>query len=244
MKYFILFAITTILAVFLAHNVSAQTVTPSPTQSITETQQIQDLKSKVASRVAQLNLVQKKGIIGTISDTGSNQITIIDIQGKTRFVDVDAITKFSSQGSKTFGLSDLTKNTQITVLGIYNKDSQRILARFISSYSIPQFITGAINTIDKTNYYLTVISEDQKQTKLNIDTNTQLSVYTSDQGITRYGFSKIALGDRIFALTYQDKKDLTLFNASRLIDLINLPKNPKIMISVSSTLSPTTSAVR
>jgi hypothetical protein len=222
------------------------TVAPSPTtnQSVSQAldNQIKQLKDKVASRVAQLNLVEKKAIIGKVSDVASNQITMTDLQGKTRFIDVDEITKFSSPASKTFGLSDLKKGTTVSVLGTYNKDSGRILARFINAATIPVFITGAVSNIDKVNYYLTVTTEDQKQVKLNIESTSKINV-SSDQGITRYGFSKVTIGDRAFAIGYPDKTDPTLINASRVIDLITLPKDPKIMVAAPSSLttpSPTT----
>jgi hypothetical protein len=107
-----LFSLTTIFFLLIAAN-SAYAIsptvaptgkisgTPTPTKStaVDDTikekldEQINELKEKIASRVSELKLVEKRGIIGTISDVSSTKITLNDSDGKTRFVDVDEITK-------------------------------------------------------------------------------------------------------------------------------------------------------
>src|SRR3990167_5837024 len=105
--------------------------TPTPEN---KNQEIKDqLISNIASRVAQLNLVEKRGIIGKVTEATNTQITLSDIKGDTRFVDVDELTKFSSPNAKgTFGISDITKDATVGILGLYNKESRRILARFVN----------------------------------------------------------------------------------------------------------------
>src|ERR1700704_3295 len=145
-----------ILLITINHQVSAATKTTptvSPELSTTASpsgkknsdlmnkidQQINSLKSRIASKVAQLNLVEKRGIIGTVTEASGTQIKLTDIQNNIRFVDVDELTKFSSPSAKdTFGISDLTKGTLVGVIGNYNKDSQRILARFVDVVTFPQ----------------------------------------------------------------------------------------------------------
>ena len=68
----------------------------TPTQSIKE-----QLITNIASRVAQLKLVEKRGIIGTVTNVTNTQITLSDIQNNTRFIDVDELTKFTSAKAST-----------------------------------------------------------------------------------------------------------------------------------------------
>ena len=204
-------------------------------------EQINQLKDRIASRVAELNLVEKRGIIGTVKETTGNQITITDLKGKTRFVDVDEITKFSSPSVKSsFGLSDLTKGTKISILGLYNKQSQRILARFIHAFTVPSYISGRISDIDKKNFHITLTSEDQKETKIDIETLSTLSIYTKEEGISKYGFSKLAIGDKITVTGFPDKKDPNLLVASRVMILPELPQNTKIIIKEATSSATTT----
>lgn len=216
--------------------------TPSTTmpteQSINEklNEQINQLKERIASRVAELNLVEKRGIIGTVTEISNNKINFIDLVGKTRIIDVDEITKFNSPSAKSgYGISDLTKGTKISVLGLYNKQSKQILARFIDTFIIPVYISGRISEIDKKNYTVTIISENQKLTVIDIQTFTLISIYSKDDGISKLGFSKLTIGDKFIATGFPDKKDPSLLVASRILVLSGLPNNPKIIIPEPST---------
>jgi hypothetical protein len=247
----LLFALLTVIIVMPLNASFIMAATPIPTsadssdpttppasvsaqQSVGEklNQQINQLKERIASKVAELNLVEKRGTIGTVTDTSGNQVTFTDFSGKTRYIDVDEITKFSSPSAKNgFGLSDLTKGTQISVLGLYNKQSQRILARFINGFVTPIYLSGRIADIDKKNFTVTMISEDQKQTKIDIETLTNISAHSKADGISKLGFSKLTNGDKVIVTGFPDKKDPALLVASRILVLPELPQNPKIIIA-------------
>lgn len=199
-------------------------------------EQINELKEKIASRVSELDLVEKRGIIGTVEEVESNQITLQDVDGDTRFVDVDEITKFSSSDSKAnFGISDLKAGVKISVLGNYNKQSKRILARFVETHVVPTRYSGNITKIDAKNFQITLKVAEAKEVKIDIDTTTDAYAYTKEAGLVQYGFSKLADGDRVIVLGYPDQDDADLLVASRLIDFINIPSNPRI-----DTAEPTT----
>jgi len=221
---------------------AAATPTPNPTGSAQLNSQINQLKDKIASQVSKLNLVEKRGIIGTIQSVGNNQITLTDPQGQTRYVDVDEITKFSSASNTTFGLSDLKKGMLISALGIYNKESQRILARYIDTEIVPTRYAGEITGIDGKNYQLTIMTTEQKTVKVEIDTTSTVNSYTTGGELTKYGFSKLTVGDRVFVTGYPDKKDATLIIADRMIVYLDAPKDASIQIvtpTPAATVAPT-----
>lgn len=229
----------------LTDSPTASTSSSTAEKSLSEklNKQISQLKERIASRVAELNLVEKRGIIGTVIETSADKITVMDLSGKTRIIDVDEITKFSSPSAKNgFGISDLTKGTKISVLGLYNKQSQQILARFIDSYVTPVFLSGRIADLDKKNYTITIIQEDQKQTVVDVQSLTTISSFFKDDGLSKIGFSKLTIGDRIMVTGFPDKKDPSLLVASRILSLPELTKNPKIIVPEPSeevTISPT-----
>lgn len=242
--------ILSILFLFTLSSSAAEAVSPTVTETVSPTkakvsptsgnkvlgekldEQINELKEKIASRVSELKLVEKRAIIGVVSEVTTNKITLTDIAGKTRHIDVDEITKFSSPGVKgSFGLSDITKGTRISALGLYNKQSKRILARFIEVTVTPQFVSGAIFSIDAKNFQLMMTTEDQKKIKIDIVTTTKLLSYSKGEELTKLGFSKLKVGDRINVIGYFDKKDKSMIVASRLIDFLDLPKNPKVIVA-------------
>lgn len=78
--------------------------TPSPKPTLTKAEQdasesaeqdtIEKIKEMVASKVSKLNLVEKKGVLGTVKDVSNTQITIETPTKTQRFVDIDELTKF------------------------------------------------------------------------------------------------------------------------------------------------------
>lgn len=244
--------IAVILFALFANPAYATTGTPSPSKAAGNDpvkekldDQINQLKEKIASRVSELNLVERRGIIGTVTEVKGNQISLTDNAENTRFIDVDEITKFSSPGKTgTFGISDITAGTKISVLGIYNKQSKRLLARFVSTYTNPTIQSGVITAIDPKNFQLTVMTPEQKEMKVDIETSTRLSSYTAEEGLVKYGFSKLAVGDRIALAGNPARTDANILAATRLVTFIGIPKDPRITTAVAgaTTASPSAAA--
>ena len=201
LKLKIIFILTIIF--YLLSPISIDAATPSTTPPPTAIQdklinQINDLKEKIASKVAQLKLVDKRAIIGTVVDKTNTQITIDDLNNQTRFIDVDEITKFSGpDASSSFGISDITKGTNITILGLYNKESRRITARFINTITLTRFISGAVVSLNKDEGTFKVIDEDGRQSTIDVENVTKTSAYLKDGTLEKSGFSKITVGSRV-----------------------------------------------
>lgn len=243
-KVFFSFLLTVGCWLFVAEKVNALTPTPSvkpslsPSPSITSSptkmansEAINELKDRIASRVAQLKLVERRGMIGTITELSDTQITLSDLQNNKRFIDVDELTKFASPSAKeSFGISDLSKGVKLGVLGLYNKQSRRILARFIDVLSLPVSLHGAVGEIDSKNYTLTVFTENNEQKTIDVENITRTLAYTKESGLLRTGFSKIKEQENIIVIGFTDIKNKNRIIASRILLFPEIPKNPKIII--------------
>lgn len=250
MKKTLAFIIILSLLLF-AKQAFAQTVTPTPesstpTQKTTEklSEKINDLKERIASRVAELNLVEKRGVIGTIKEASGTKITITDILGNQRFIDVDEITKFSSGNSKNtnFGISDLTSGTRVSVLGNYNKQSKRMLARFIDVVTLPILINGVITELNRTQFSITVVDVNAVKMIVDIENITRTSVYTDNDGTVKAGFSRIKTGQRVHVVGFPDKEEKNRMSATRILLLPEIVPNPRIDLS-NVTIQPTDTPV-
>lgn len=210
--------------------IPAYAATTTPTPSETSDSELRDqLITNIASRVAQLKLVEKRGIIGKVTAVTNTQITITDSQNNTRFVDVDELTKFSNPSVKgSFGISDINNDDEIGVLGLYNKESRRILARFVNVTSIPMIIHGGIASIDKDNYSLYVITDEGEQKTVEVENLTRTFSYTQKTGLIKSGFSKIKENSSIIVLGTLDKTDKGSLSASRIIFFPDIPSSPKV----------------
>lgn len=211
---------------------------PSGGTTLPLDEQINQLKDRIASRVAELKLVERRGIVGTVTDVSDTQIRLSDTHTNIRFVDVDELTKFSSPSTKeSFGISDITKGAKVEVLGLYNKQSRRILARFVTVTSTPAVLRGAVVSVDSNAFVVRIITDEKEEIAVDVETMTKTSSYTKEGGLVRSGFSKIREGSHIVVIGLSGKKEKNLpavrqgrITASRIILLPEIPKNPKITL--------------
>jgi len=215
-------------------NVDAATPIATPNSALDE------LRDRIASRVAQLKLVERRGIIGRVSDLSDTQITLTDVKNDTRFVDVDELTKFSSliKSNESFGISDIKKGSTLGVFGLYNKQSKKILARSISEITLSKMIHGNIATIDSDNFILNVATDKNEQFQVSVETVTKTYLYDSKvKDLIRSGFSKIKEGQKIFIVGTLDKKDEKKISASRIIIFPDIVKASTLQIAPSPVIS-------
>jgi hypothetical protein len=209
--------------------VPAHALSPSPTPEDKTTEIRDQLITNIASKVAQLKLVEKRGIIGKVTEATNTQITITDLQNNTRFIDVDELTKFSNSDVKgSFGISDITKDSTIGVLGLYNKESRRILARFVSVISISVVIHGGVTSIDDANFSFNVATEDGKQVTVDVERLTRTSSFTQKGGLLKSGFSKIKENDNVIAIGVMNKESKDRLTATKIIFFPEISSSPKV----------------
>ncbi|HRN96316.1 MAG TPA: hypothetical protein PLD54_02625 [Candidatus Levybacteria bacterium] len=218
-------------SLFISHFpavVSAQTKTPAPSatpeaSAEAELKTIEKIKEMVADKVSKLNLVEKRGFVGVVQDTSNTQITVQDIHGKKRFVDIDELTKFQDSigSSKTFGISDITKGNRLAFVGNYNKDTERLLARFVTkTVSIPEYVQGTVTEVDDDEFTITVTTQKNEKKMVDVERSTTTKVYDSEEGVQKSGFSQIEVGEKILVVGFPNEDDTTRLSASRILHFI------------------------
>jgi len=221
----------TILAISLIFpNLSfAQTQTPES--------KIDVIKDKVASRVAELKLVERRGVVGVVESSTDTEIRVIDLNDKTRIIEVDELTKFSSSDNADFDISDIEKGTKISAIGLYNKESKKLLARFVNEISIPVFLTGVISAKDDKGFTITLSTEEEKKYIVDVENITKSFSFENGE-LETAGFTKIETLQNAIVIGFTDPKDANRITASRIITFPNIPQNPRIAIDAEPT--PTT----
>lgn len=231
---FLLFIFFCLFSIVPLVHAAIPTHMPSPTPD--KTTEIQDqLITNIASRVAQLKLVEKRGVIGKVNDVANTQITITDSQNNTRFVDVDELTKFSNPVVKgAFGISDITKNATVGILGLYNKESRRIMARFINVITPPVVIQGGVSAVNNSDYTLSVMTRGGKQMIVDVENLTRTYSYTQKDGLLRVGFSKIKENSSIIVVGVFNKTEENRLTATRITFFPEIPLNPKTVSAIDT----------
>lgn len=216
--------IQTIYAVSPTATPSAN-LTPTPTTN----SKISDLKERIASRVAQLNLVERRGLLGTIASISATRISLVDLQNRTRLVEIDELTGSPKIKDKANQGSGFSSGETISAVGLYNKNSRILLARFIDDAKIYPRIIGEVTAIDKQKFSIS-ISDAGKPTTVDVQSSTQTSAF-QEGAIAKSGFSKIVIGEKVFvvAVTQDTPSDSPHYTALRLImfpDLLPKPPTP------------------
>lgn len=198
------------------------TLTPEASESA-ELKTIEKIKEMVADKVSKLNLVEKRGFVGTVQDTSNTQITVQDTQGKKRFVDIDELTKFQDSigSSKTFGISDIKKGDRLSFVGNYNKDTERLLARFITkTASIPQFIYGEVTETDAKAFTITITTSKNEKFTADIEKSTTTRSYESTEGAQKSGFSQVEAGEKIIIVGFPSDEEENRISATRILHFV------------------------
>ncbi len=234
MKNIILFLVIYPLSLIIAVNAFAA---PSPTSSSSA----QELLNNLQNYLSKHPITERRGILGKVTDTSDTQITLSDVNGNTRFVDIDELTKFISSGNTpSFGISDIKKDEALGIVGLYNKESQRILARAVYQTSLSSMIHGYIAQIDSNNYIVSMATDDNNQFQVSIETTTRtLSYDSASQNIIRSGFSKLTVGEKIFVRGTPDPKNDKLISGDTIIVFPEITKNI-IKPEASSSATPST----
>lgn len=219
----------------------AQTNTPASTSKVTPTKadsQIEKIKDLVASKVAELKLVDKRGILGTVKSSSNTQINITDSRGVAAQIDIDELTKFNGATSKEdFGISDIEKGDVISVVGLYNKETKKLLARFVArATNIPENVDGKITAIDTKEFTFDVVDENGKTKTISVESSTKTNSYDAGD-TTKSGFSKLEEGQRVIVVGFKDPKVSNQINAERIIQFISLPGSKAMKSSGDSAAS-------
>lgn len=192
----------------------------------------QKIMEMVASKAADLKWLEKKGLLGNIKEVSNTQITFEDLNKNVRIIDIDELTKFeaSSSAVSSFGISDLKKNDLFSFIGLYNKETKRLLARFaVQKNTLPVQFEGMVLDKDKTEFTLKVVDEEGKTKTIEVETSTRTKSYDKDKNAVKSGFSKIETGERIIANGFYDLKDKNKIIADRIIHFLNLPPSSQML---------------
>lgn len=239
MKLFTLLSTILLLLISFPAIILAQSPTTAPSQNQIpedgdELENIQKIKDIVASKVAELNLVEKRGIVGTVTSVNGMKIVVKDLKGNTRNIDADELTKFEFSDEDDIGISDLETGETYSFIGLYNKDTERLLARTIDSVdTIPVYFEGALKEINEDDFQLTLVNTKGDEITVDILTSTRTNLATED-GIERSGFSQLEVNSRILAIGFWDTDDDKLLSATRVIHFEDIPPSKETQAHITS----------
>lgn len=252
MKWVVTTIVLTWALIAASTPVWAQTTSPSATPATStptaKMKQIEDLKERLATKVAELRQSQRRALFGTVT---SISLTTVTIETQTKNVKIELTDDMKViqviRGKRTELTTDaLDKGDTVVVFGDYDATIDILKGKIIFIQgSLPVRISGTVTAIDKGEFTLTVETAEGQTYTVDIEKDTRTEGWDRTKGLSKSGFSKIALGDTVHILgTPVPKKDNRL-SAQRIFNLGNLSgvtptPSPTLSEEATTSATPTT----
>lgn len=224
---FFLFPLTTVMAV---STTPSPTITPKITTTTTPTEaaglddKIKELKDKLASRVAELNVVSQKVLTGEIK-TLSDEKIILTVNDAEINVEINEDTKFYELGrdnkKSDLELDDLKTGEQVVVWGSFNSSTNTITTNNV--YRQPNDISfvGKVKGVDRKNFQVTVTDTENTDYTVDVEVDTKVNQYDASKGLVKAGFSKIKEEQFLYVLAEPPTNEKNLVSGKNIVVLFD-----------------------
>ena len=212
---------------FPASVATAVSATPSAVPKISSTsaniKKIEDLKERLATKVAELRQTSRRGIYGTVTSTS---ITSFSVATKTKDVKIETLDAIRIvqylKGKRTIlATEDIAKGDAVAVLGEYDATLDLLKAAMVFIQgTLPQQIAGVVSARDDKEFTLTVATPEGPAVTVDIEKTTKTRAWDgSKKELIQSGFSKIKEGSRIHVSGSAVAKQDNRISANRILDL-------------------------
>jgi intein/homing endonuclease len=212
------------LVTFLAVG-SVYAATPTPTDSATSSAKIDDLKERLATKVAELRQVTKKAIVGTIKATALSTVTVGTKTSDVKIELTDDISVFQTIKGKRTALTtdDLEKGDYVVVFGEHDATLDLLNAKVIVIQDpLPMRVSGGISAIDTKNFTVTLTASGGQTYIIDIEKNTSMLMRDEENNVVKGGFSKLETGTVAHVVGTAVPKEENRISALRFLDVGNI----------------------
>ncbi len=215
MKWFI-----SIIVVLLTLAPSAFAVTSTPSATA---QKIEDLKDRLATKVAELRQTSRKAIFGTVKSTS---LTSFVVETKTKDVKIELtddlnVIQYLKGKRTTLTTENIAKGDTVAVFGDYDTtlDLLKAAVVFIQG-AIPERVNGTVASRNDKEFTLTIISPQGQSFTIDIEKATKTLGWDREKKeLVKSGFSKIATDASVHVVGTLVPKQERRISATRIVDL-------------------------
>lgn len=222
MKAFLAIVIFLILCPNITHAATKSSATPSATPLSKEVKEkIDDLKERLATKVAELRRTSPKAIYGTITNISLSSATI-DAGQKAYKIELtdDIVVTQILKGKRTKSKTDtLKKDDIVTVFGAYDETLDMLQAKHIviEPKQSPKRLHGTITDINKKDNSFTMKGIDGTTYTIDVETTTKNNAWSPDKGIQKSGFSKLEQNMFVTVLGTEQERQPDRYTAARIL---------------------------
>lgn len=195
--------------------------TPSATNK-----KIEDLKDRLATKVAELRQTSRRAIAGSVKSTS---ITSFVVETNTKDVKIELtddikVIQYLKSKRTTITTEDVAKGDTVAVFGEYDAtlDLLKAAVVFIQT-AIPERVNGTVTTRDEKAFTITITTPQNQTYTIDIEKSTKALAWDLEKKeMVKSGFSKIATGSTIHVVGSAVPKKEQRLSAVRILDLGNL----------------------
>lgn len=245
MKQFASIIISILFATVMSRTAYAAVATPSATPTDTvksdATKKIEDLKDRLATKVAQLRTSERRAIYGTVKSTS---ITSFIVETKMKDVKIELTDEIKViqylKGKRTaLTTDDVAKGDSVSVFGSYDTTLDLLKASFVFIQGpIQERISGMVTARDEKEFAITITTPQGQTYTIDIEKATKTLAWDREKKeIVKSGFSKIASGSIIHVVGTAVPKQEHRISADRILDVgnLNVPAGQAIQPSPTPT---------
>lgn len=239
------FFILAIASLLLAPLHPAQALESSPS-AVTPTaganNQLEELKVRLATKVAELRSVVKRAMFGSVK---SVSLTSATVETKVKDIKIEltddvTVSQVVSGKRINVDIENLEASDAVTVFGTYDETLDLLKAQyiFIESTTTVTRVNGVVADVDSEDFVITVNTPEGRSVPVDFEKTTKTTSWSVGGGIVKGGFSKIAVGDTVHIIGTPDPKIDNRLSATRILDLGNITG----AASTPTSITPTTTA--
>lgn len=195
----------------------------TPTTQPEATDKIEELKEKVAERVAELKKGKASGLYGVVK-SATEEAFILTVDGDEYSVQLDEDAKVYSIDTrlrkKEVKLSDFEKDTKVSMIGTVNTEEKTAVATVVVSRTPNLIITGTVMEVSTKDGTITVEDLAGSSSIVDIEVTTDINTFDAEENeIAEIGLSKIET--EVTAIVYGYENEDGNITGNRILILPN-----------------------
>ena len=195
--------------------------TPSAT-----TQKIEDLKERIATKVAQLKTTQRRAVYGTVKAASITSFTVETLTRDLKIELTDDITVIQYLKGKRTVLTpeDISKGDAVVVFGQFDTTLDLLTARIVFIQgALPEHVAGTVTDRNDKEFTLTVTTPQGQAVIIDIEKTTKTILWDREKKeLVKSGFSTITTGSIVHIMGTPVPKQEHRISADRILNLGNL----------------------
>jgi hypothetical protein len=220
--------------------------TSAGTTAATDSADIEQLKERLATKVAELRTLVKRAMFGTVKDVSVASATVETSTKDIKIELGDNVGVAQMIGGKrtTLTTDQISVGDPLTVFGTYDETLDLLKAQFIfiESPIVTHHISGTVTATDAKGFTLTIATPEGRTIIVDVEKTTKANAWNATDGIAKSGFSKIAVGDTVHVAGIAEPKQDDHISANRILDLGDITgaaPSPTATLTVVASVSAT-----